>query len=115
MKPQVMSHPVIILIQMMKIYPNHKANRSIQFPIRIVGFKKTIRKLREYSSQVDRGIIENSTEIKTYDFQEYLTLYLAPRYCQTRYSYLLSHPKLQAECKCLQIKRIIFGEYLWFP
>lgn len=39
----------------------------------------------------------NTIPNQTYDFQGYLTLYLAPRYCQTRYSYLLSHPKLQAE------------------
>lgn len=39
----------------------------------------------------------NTIPDQTYDFQGYLTLYLAPRYCQTRYSYLLSHPKLQAE------------------
>ena len=36
---------------------------------------------------------------KKYDFRGYLTLYMAPRYCETRYSYLLSHPKLQVERK----------------
>ena len=38
MKPQVMNHPVIILILMTKIYQNQKAKCSIQFQIRIVEF-----------------------------------------------------------------------------
>ena len=114
---------------MMKIYQNQKAKCSIQFQIRIVEFwtvefwsrlfvcaflVQTEVKLWTKSPLLIHFqhvqlfqtlfLTKNSTENKTYDFQGYLTLYLAPRYCQTRYSYLLSHPKLQAERKYLSFR-----------
>ena len=121
MKPQVMNHPVIILILMTKIYQNQKAKCSIQFQIRIVEFWRIALSNTFPDKKLKSSVVnfawsdKNSTENKTYDFQGYLTLYLAPRYCQTRYSYLLSHPKLQAERKCLSFQnsflRIIMVSY----